>query len=194
MSTLDPAAAPNGWILRVSASDGDDANAFKLNLVDDKGISQLGKGWVIYSYELPLCLFGVNESEEVQVRPHPTFAGKRTELQSIGEELSTVFVSDIFGQTSHVPVEKDFLQSTIGDFKNLWGLSVTGSSMHINNMVVRSKTDTAVIWEWMPKIVQRPIKPTISVKKQAVLIVIQYDCRYPKRHATICRNNLLSGS
>ena len=167
MATLDPAAAPDGWILRVSADDGDDANAFKLNLVDDKGISQLGKGWVIYSYELPLCLFGVNESEEVQVRPHPTFAGKRTELQSIGEELSTVFVSDIFGQTSHVPVEKDFLQSTIGDFKNLWGLSVTGSSMHINNMVVRSKTDTAVIWEWMPKIVQRPIKPTISVKKQA---------------------------
>jgi len=164
---LDPAAAPNGWILRVSADDGDDANAFKLNLVDEKGISLLGKGWVIYSYELPLCLFGVTENEEVQIRPHPSFAGKRTELQSFGEELSTVFVSDIFGQSSHLPIEKDFLQSSIADIKNLWGLSVTGSSMRINNMVVRSKIDTPVIWEWMPKIVQRPKKPTISIKKQA---------------------------
>ena len=165
--TLDPAAAPSGWILRVSADDGDDANSFKLNLVDAKGISQLGNGWMIYSFELPLCLFGVTENEEVQIRPHPAFAGKRTELQSFGEELSTVFVCDIFGQVSHLPVEKDFLQSTIADIKNLWGLSVTGSSMRINNMVVRSKTDSAIIWEWMPKIVQRPKKPTISIKKQA---------------------------
>ena len=82
---LDPAVAPNGWILRVSADDGDDANAFKLNLVDEKGVSQFGRGWVIYSYELPLCLFGVTENEEVQIHPHPSFAGKRTELQSFGE-------------------------------------------------------------------------------------------------------------
>ena len=151
----------------MSAGDGDDVNAFKLNLVDEKGFSHIGKDWAIYSYDLPLCLFGVTENEEVQVRPHPSFAGKRTELQSFGEELSTVFVSDIFGRISLLPVEKDFLQSTIADIQNLWGLSITGSSMRINNIVIRSKTDTAIIWEWMPKIVQRPKKPTISVKKLA---------------------------
>ena len=96
-----------------------------------------------------------------------SFAGKRTEIQSFGEELSTVFVSDIFGRISRLPVEKDFLQSTIAEIQNLWGLSITGSSMRINNIVIRSKTDTAIIWEWMPKIVQRPKKPTIEVTKQA---------------------------
>jgi large repetitive protein len=165
--TLDPKTVQNGWILRVSAGDGDDANAFKLNLVDNKGMGQLGKGWVIYSYELPLCLYGVSENAEVQFRAHPSFAGKRTELQSFGEEQSTVYVSDLFGQTSRLPVEKDFLQSTIAEIKNMWGLSVTGSSMRINNMVVRSKTNSAVIWEWMPRIVQKPKKPTISIMKQA---------------------------
>jgi PKD repeat protein len=167
VAALDPATAPNGWILRVSAGDGDYANAFKLNLVDENGISQLGKGWVIYSYELPLCLFGITENEEVQIQPHPAFACKRTELQSLGEELSTVFVRDLFGQTSRLPVDKDFLQSAIAKIQNLWGLSVTGSSMHINNMVVKSTADSEVIWEWMPKIVQRPKKPTINVTKQA---------------------------
>ncbi len=165
-AALDPASAPNGWILRVSADDGDDANAFKLNLVDDNGISQLGKSWMIYSYELPLCLFGVTENEEVQIRPHPAFAGKRTEIQSFGEELSVVFVRDIFGQTSRLPVSKDFLQQTISNIQNNWGVSITGSSARINNMVIKSKTDSAVIWEWMPKIVLKPKKPEISVTKQ----------------------------
>ena len=164
---LNPPAVTNGWILRVSASDGDDANAFKLNLVDDNGISQLNKSWTIYSYELPLCLFGVKENEVVQIRPHPAIAGKRTELQSFGEELSTVFVNDIFGRTSRLPIDKEFLQSSIGEIQNLWGLTVTGSSMRINNFVVRSKTDSAVIWEWMPRVVRKPVKPTIIVAKQA---------------------------
>jgi large repetitive protein len=167
IASLDAAAAPNGWILRVSAGDGDDVNAFKLNLVNSKGISQVGKDWMIYSYELPLCLFGISENDEVQVRPHPAFAGKRMEIQSFGEEYSNVYVRDIFGQTSPLPVDSNFLKLSVADIQNQWGVSVSGSSMRINNLVIRGKSDTAIIWEWMPSIVQKPKMPAISVLKQA---------------------------
>jgi large repetitive protein len=167
IAALNASIAPNGWILRVSAGDGDDANAFKLNLVNSKGISQIGKDWMIYSYELPLCLFGINENDEVQVRPHPAFARNRTNIRSFGEEYSTIFVRDIFGQTSRLPIDNNFLKTSVADIQNQWGVSISGSSIHINNLVVRSKSDTAIIWEWMPTIVQKPKMPAVSILRQA---------------------------
>jgi PKD repeat protein len=166
VAILNPAVSPKGWILRVSAGDGDDANAFKLNLVDSKGIRQIGKDWTIYSYELPLCLYGVAENEEVQIRPHPAVGVKRTEIRSFGEEQSTVFVRDIFGETSRLPISSNFMQSEIGDIQNQWGVSVTGSSARINNLVIRSKSDSAVVWEWLPTIVQKPRTPSISINQR----------------------------
>ena len=167
VASLNAAVAPHGWILRVSAGDGDDANAFKLNLVNRKGLSQVGKDWMIYSYDLPLCLFGISENGEVQVCPHPAFSMKRPALKSFGEENSTVFFRDIFGHTSSLPIDKTFLNASVGNIQNRWGVSITGSSQRINNLVIRSKSDTAFLWEWMPTIVQKPKLPVVSILKQA---------------------------
>ncbi len=168
IASLDPTTSPNGWILRVIASDGDDANAFKLGLVDNKGESRVGKEWIIYSYELPICLYNVSENKEVQIRPHLAYGLKRTEIQSFGEELSTVFVRDIFGETSRLPIIASFMQTLVGDIQNQWGVSIGGSAVKINNLVVRSKSDSAIVWEWMPTIVQKPKSPFISINQNGI--------------------------
>jgi PKD repeat protein len=167
VATLDPSTSPNGWILRVSAPDGDDANAFKLNVVDSKGTNTLGKSWMLYSYELPICLYGISENEEVQVRPHPLFGVNKPELQSFGEELSLVVVRDLFGQEIRLPIPNTFVLSSIANLQNQWGISIVGSAVRINNMVIRSKSDSALVWEWLPTIVQRPKAPSVSIHQQS---------------------------
>ena len=167
VAILNASKSPQGWFLRVSTNDADDINSFKLAVVDNKGENSIGKSWSLYSYELPICLFGVSENEEVQIRPHPTFSKNKPQLQSFGEELSSVYIRDLFGQEIRLPIPADFILSPLAGFQNQWGLSITGSAARINNIVIRSKSDSAIVWEWLPVIVQKPKPITATIFQYA---------------------------
>jgi PKD repeat protein len=188
-AALDPAVAPDGWILRVSASDGNDVNSFKINVTDMLGNTLLGKDWKLYSYDLSLSLINVPENQEVQIRPHPSFEKSVPNIRPLGEENAQISVRNTFGKNSKLPVSKDFLEVHAPGVSTTWALSVSGSAMRINNLVIRSKEKTPIMWEWSPMITQRPQALQVNVVQQPGT-----DCNTIRFYISEATRRLLQGA
>ncbi len=160
--SLDPVENADGWILRVSAGKGSAVNSFKLRVGGGSADSS-GSKWEICSFDLPASLYGVTPNQEVQFRPVLDRTKDIPQFTVAGEEGSAVYVKDDFGGILRIPSGKKPFDSTNGAFVNHWGITISGSQLRINNIVVRSKTETPVLWEWKPVIVRRIESPGISI-------------------------------
>ncbi len=164
-ATLHSAASPTGWILRVSASNGDDINSFQLAMTDTTSLSPRSD-WSIISLDLSVCLFHVSANEEIQLAPANVSGagGPPQELKAYGLEDAEAIVRDDFGNTFPMTARDSSYKQEIAGIKNHWGIAVSGSAMNINNIVIRGAAHP-VLWELKPVIVQRPKAPSIEIKQ-----------------------------
>lgn len=129
---------PEGYILRVSTSSGDDVNNFRLRTMD---------GWTIYSFDLSASLinsslqqfyrFSTADRQELAAQP----------LLISGEEDSKVLIRDRFGK-SYAPSSGSLPRSVL-DMRNHFSLEISGSKQKINNFSVTGAR-IPVLWEWPP--------------------------------------------
>ncbi|MDE3056776.1 MAG: PKD domain-containing protein [Bacteroidota bacterium] len=170
-AALHPAESPAGWILRVSASDGNDINSFQLALTDTSSLSPRSD-WSIIALDLSVCLFHVSPDEEVQLVPFETppieaLSGKGlriVKLNAYGLEDAQAIVRDDFGNTFSLTPYDSAFEATMDGMKNHWGIAISGSAMSINNLVIKGAA-RPVLWEVKSVIVQRPKTPSIEVKQ-----------------------------
>lgn len=160
--SLDPVGSPEGWLLRVSAGHGREANTFKLRVRDNSSDSS-GSKWGIYALDLPVCLYRVPIDDEVQFRPISDKIVDMPELSVAGTEGAVVHVKDDFGRAYRLPNRSIVFDSAAGDLTNRWGIAVAGSHLRINNIVVKSKSP--ILWQWKPIIVRRVTPTKVSAKQ-----------------------------
>ncbi|HVN48987.1 MAG TPA: PKD domain-containing protein, partial [Bacteroidota bacterium] len=188
-ANVNPSNAPDGWILRVSASDGHDVNSFKITVADSLGNSLIGKGWTLYSFDLSLSLINVPENQEVQIRPHPSYQTSIPNFRPLGEESAQILVRNVFGKSSKLLVPKNFMEQHAPQIENAWILSVSGSAMKINNLVIRSKESSPIVWEWNPIVTQRPVMPQVDIHQQPGT-----DCNTVRLYISETSRRLLQGA
>ncbi len=164
-ATLNPTAAHSNWILRVSTSDGNDINAFKLDIVNSSDSSLLGKTWNITSSHLPIALTGLNDNEEVQFRLY-TPPKKQLIFSLSGRTSLRTSLRNSFGVTSSLTTSNDFLNSNVFGITNECGLIITGSSKRLNTFVIVNKNDSLVMWEWDPITIERQHTSFINTVQQ----------------------------
>ena len=160
--SLQPADGSESWVVRVSADKGGDVNSFKLRVQESPEHSQ-ENDWEIFSYHLPVSLYGLTENDEVQFEPADKAVRNFPRLIPAGEEQSVVSVRDNFGSTFKLPVLQNPFAAAVHGFANEWAIAIGGSAERINNLVVTSKGAAPVLWKWKPVILQRPKKPDIGI-------------------------------
>jgi PKD repeat protein len=158
---LDAAKSPHGWIVRVRTLSGDDVNTFKLMVTTSKNSLQRANEWSIIAFDLSVCLFNVSKTDEVQFRPFKDNPDAE-ELQVLGEEDADALLRDLYGNSSSLKSRKEKLEAIFLSQENRWGLAISGSSLPINNLVVRG-VKKSVLWYFDPVIVQRPVPLTAVV-------------------------------
>ncbi len=164
-STVDPTV--NGWILRVRAGDGNDVNSFQLVVADSNSVTAQRNDWSILAVDLSVCLYRVPPTAEMQIRPFQPFENEQTAFSSFGEEQVQVGIRDEFGSYSKLPVPKGFLIPALPNgMKNSWGLTVSGSPLKVNNLVIKGNL-FPILWDLKPTIVRQPQKPVIEAVQRA---------------------------
>ncbi|MFZ4621432.1 MAG: PKD domain-containing protein [Bacteroidota bacterium] len=164
-STVEP--SKNGWILRVRASDGNDVNSFQLVVADSNSVTAQRSDWSILAVDLSVCLYRVPVTAEMQIRPFRPFEDELASFSSFGEEQVQVGIRDEFGNYSKLPVAKGFFVPTLPNgMKNNWGLTVSGSPLKVNNLVIKGKY-FPILWDLKPTVVRQPQKPVIEAVQLA---------------------------
>ena len=165
-TTLDQ-SSKNGWILRVRGGDGNDVNSFQLIVADSNSVTSLRTDWSILAIDLSVCLYRVPPTAEMQLRPFQPLDNTISSFVSMGEEQVHVGVRDEFGNYSTLPVANRFFLSTLPNgMKNSWGLTITGSPLKVNNLVIKGAT-SLILWDLKPTIVRQPQKPSIDAVQLA---------------------------
>ncbi|NUN68335.1 MAG: PKD domain-containing protein [Bacteroidetes bacterium] len=157
----------NGWILRVRAADGNDVNSFQLQVGDSVSVTAQRNDWSIIAIDLSICLYRVAPTAEMQLRPYMPAEGALVGLTSAGEEQVMVGIRDEFGNASKLPVPKGFFVDPLANgMRNSWGLTVSGSPLKVNNLVIKG-APFPVLWDLKPTIVRQPQKPLAEVIQSA---------------------------
>ncbi len=160
--TLNPVNAAgnsNGYIIRVSADDGDDVNSFNIRVVGQDGRVLSGSSWKIIAVDLSIGLYDSNPSKVYQLRPYHLGSGSQPNLITAGQEDSRVRKIDSFGDTydlSGVTVPPSKYGIT-----NKWGLSITGSRDRLNTLTVYG-ADSPVLWLYEPIATDQIAKPDLQ--------------------------------
>jgi PKD repeat protein len=165
-STID-ASEKNGWILRVRAADGNDVNSFQLQVADSNSVTAQRNDWTILAVDLSVCLYRVPPTAELQLKPYQPAEQTITAIASFGEEQVIVGVRDEIGNFSKLPVAKGFYVPLLPNgMKNNWGLTVSGSPLKVNNLVIKGSL-SPVLWELKPTVVRQPQKPQVDIVQLA---------------------------
>ena len=160
-------SSKNGWILRVRTEDGNDVNSFQLQVGDSNSVTAQRNDWTILAIDLSVCLYRVPQTAEIQLRPFQPTDQAITSFTSYGEEQVHVGVRDEFGNFSKLPVTKGFYLHTLSNgMKNSWGLTISGSPLKVNNLVVKG-TPAPILWDLKPTVVRQPQKPQIDIVQLA---------------------------
>ncbi len=121
----------NGFIMRVSTDDGNDANDFRIRITGEGS-----QDWQLITMNLSVGLIGSNPDNRFQFRPlwntHPV-----PEFQLVGEEDSEVFIVDAFGETRSVRQGWEPFETIKYRKDNYWAIVMTGSNIRINNRILR---------------------------------------------------------
>lgn len=115
-----------GYIIRTSASDGNDVNAFKLTVTELNEASLQSPVWDLIAIDLSIGTINLPANEEVQLKPY--FEDCAPPALSVeGEEGASILLKDDFGNSAPLSDAAAFWKPTISGEANHWGLSISRS-------------------------------------------------------------------
>jgi hypothetical protein len=150
-----------GYIVRVSASDGNDVNAFKLTVTELTEFSAQSAMWDLIGIDLSIGTINLPASEEVQLKPYfeneppPTLAVE-------GEEGASIVLKDDFGNTLPLADPMPLVwKPVISGETNHWGLSISRSRRY--NFFTITGAKELVLWNLRANVSAIQSPPTVSI-------------------------------
>jgi PKD repeat protein len=149
-----------GYIVRVSASDGNDVNAFKLTVTELTEFSAQSAMWDLIGIDLSIGTINLLASEEVQLKPYfeneppPTLAVE-------GEEGASIVLKDDFGNSAPLSDAPSFWKPIISGEANHWGLSISHSRKY--NFFTITGTKEPVLWNLRANVSAIQSPPIVSI-------------------------------
>jgi PKD repeat protein len=153
-------AQKEGYLIRVTATDGDDVNNFRFRMVSPNGEVLSGSSWHIIAIDLSIGVYRTSPNNSFQLRPFDVEAARNESLIVAGEEDTKVLKVDAFGNSYETSGNE--IPAQIFDLPNNWGLSFTGSNENINNFTVFG-ADRPVLWLFEPIQTTGPVKPELDI-------------------------------
>lgn len=159
---INTVGSPNGYILRVTTSDGNDVNAFKIMTTEPNALNQENDTWTIISTDLSLGLYNFPANLEVQI-PAVRATEPPPEFDFLGEESAVLRLKDDFGHSARLTNAEDFWQPKRAGTQNHWGLSISriGKNNHFSIFGAQKK----VLWILKPNIVKTASAPKVRVRQ-----------------------------
>lgn len=159
-SEIDHQSSENGFLIRVSASEGDDINNFRFRLTDQNSQIFNSDRWQLIAIDLSIGVYRTAPEHSFQIRPYLPQKTRNTVLKIRGEEDTKVTKMDAFGEQyeaaeSNISAQKYSLP-------NNWGLHFTGSTEFINNFTVTGAKEP-VLWVFDPIQTSNPQKPSVDI-------------------------------
>ncbi len=149
-----------GYIVRVSASDGNDVNAFKLTVTELTEFSAQSAMWDLIGIDLSIGTINLPASEEIQLKPY--FENEPPPALSVeGEEGATIVLKDDFGNSAPLSAATSFWKPVISGETNHWGLSISRSRRY--NFFTIIGTKEPVLWNLRAKVSAIQSPPTVSI-------------------------------
>ncbi|MDR9416906.1 MAG: PKD domain-containing protein, partial [Gracilimonas sp.] len=159
LTELSP-GSNNGYLLRVSTSEGADVNNFNLRIVNQNGEVVSGQDWNIITFDLSFGFYRSSPSDYFQLRPYQIEGNQNTDLVVSGEEDSQIQKIDAFGEI--YSLQNSQIPATKFNLANSWGLNMSGSNEVINNFTIFG-TDGPVLWVYDPILITQPTSPFGSI-------------------------------
>lgn len=156
-------SSANGYIVRVSASDGDDVNSFNFRVVSPTGQVLSGSSWKVIAIDLSIGVYRSNANTLFQLKPYSSgnsFGAPALVVN--GEEDSKVKKIDSFGEPFDVKAE-DIPANKFG-MPNRWGIEISGSSQWLNTLTIFGQ-DAPVLWEFEPIALTNYQTPQLQVSE-----------------------------
>ncbi len=159
-------AQKDGYLVRVTADDGDDVNNFLFRVVSSSGEVLSGRSWDIIAIDLSIGVYRTPPKNSFQLRPYDAEAARNVDLRVGGEEDTKVSKMDAFGSSYNpngveIPVQKFNLP-------NNWGLNFSGSNENINNFTVLG-AGQPVLWLFEPIQTTGPVKPELDILESSTM-------------------------
>tara|TARA_R110002096_G_scaffold52042_5_gene135757 strand:+ start:7118 stop:11836 length:4719 start_codon:yes stop_codon:yes gene_type:complete len=152
----------DGYIVRVTANEGNDINSFNFRVVSATGDVLSGTSWKIIAIDLSVGLYNSSTNKSFQLKPYLLSDSSSPNLKSNGEEDSKIEKMDSFGDkyeisNSNIPANRFGI-------KNNWGLTIRGSKEWLNTLTVYG-ADKPVLWLFEPLATDILAKPSLVVSE-----------------------------
>lgn len=151
----------NGYLIRVTTSEGADVNNFNLRVVDQNGTSVDRSQWQIITFDLSIGFYRSTPNDFFQLRPYQQ-TDLNVDLTAAGEEDSEIQKMDAFGDT--YPLQDSVIPEDKLGLQNSWGLNMSGSNEVINNFTIFG-SEKPVLWVYDPVSVSQPTKPFAAINE-----------------------------
>ncbi len=149
-----------GYIVRVSASDGNDVNAFKLSVTELTEFSMQSANWELIAIDLSIGTINLPANEEVQLKPF--FEDEPPPALSVeGEEGASILLKDDFGNATPLSDATSFWKPVISGEKNHWGLSISRSRKY--NFFTITGAKEPALWNLRANVSAIQSAPNVSV-------------------------------
>ncbi|MFQ3597309.1 MAG: PKD domain-containing protein [Chloroherpetonaceae bacterium] len=149
-----------GYIVRVSASDGNDVNAFKLTVTELTEFSAQSQNWELIAIDLSVGTINLPLNEEVQLKPY--FEDLAPPALSVeGEEGASVLLKDDFGNSAPLSEVASFWKPVISGETNHWGLSISRSRKY--NFFTVTGVKEPVLWNLRANVSAIQTLPNVSI-------------------------------
>jgi PKD repeat protein len=149
-----------GYIVRVSASDGNDINAFKLTVTEPTEFSMQSTTWELIAVDLSIGIINLPANQEVQLKP---FFDEDTPptLYVEGEEGASILLKDDFGNVAPLSDATSFWKPVVSGEANHWGLSISRSRKY--NFFTIIGTKEPVLWNLRANVSAIQSIPNVSI-------------------------------
>ncbi|MEX2478835.1 MAG: PKD domain-containing protein [Gracilimonas sp.] len=154
----------NGYILRVTADNGDDVNNYKVRVTDQSGTELDRSAWEILLFDLSAGLYDLPADQALQIRPYQP-QGTLQRFTISGEDESNAELLDRFG--NWYPVNEALIPQTISEAENEWVFTINGSDEPVQNFTVYSENNP-VLWHYDPIFIPFQ-KPDLSITPSPTL-------------------------
>lgn len=155
-------ANEDGYVIRVSTSEGADINSFNLRVMSESGDVLSGSSWQIIAIDLSVGLYKSTTGKSYQLKPFLLNDSVSPKLVAAGEEDSKIQKMDSFGNT-YTLSDTNIPPSRFG-IKNNWGLTIGGSKDWLNTLTVYG-VDSPVLWLFEPIATDILKKPNLVVNE-----------------------------
>ena len=162
--TLAPVSpSENGYIVRVTAGEGDDVNSFNFRVVSANGQVLTGSAWKVIAIDLSIGVYRSTANTQYQLKPFIADNDYTSPVLIVnGEEDSEVRKIDTFGDV-YAADNVEIPYARFG-LTNKWGLQIGGSSQWLNTLTIFG-SDNPVLWEFEPIALTEYQKPALEVSE-----------------------------